>query len=273
MAKPAIRLRHALCTGLALLVLSVPFFLSAPVVWAQSVSSESNKIFKGFKLKPFSGQYMAMKDANVRAKPDTKGKKIGSVKKGSRVEAVGRAKGAWLAVRQGGRDLGFVYELILVPLIDGALKKDIKGKVAVAGGGSCRYAVHFEGKSVVADEPFEISDYTITFRCERKGKKFEFPAYMFITEAPYKLSQKPVFQITIDLREVGDSFEESFSTNMMYRRSDGKVVFDSVNQAAFQAKTKNPQADADDVKEALSAAVEIATRAWNAKVWSAVGGG
>jgi len=273
MAKPAILLRHALCTELALFALSVLFFLSAPVVWAQSASSESNNIFKDFELKPSSGQYMVMRGANVRAKPETKGQKIGTVKKGSRVEAVGWAKGAWMAVRKNGRDLGFVYANFLVPLIDGALNDDINGKVAVAGGGSCRYTVHFEGKSVMADEPFEIADYTITFRCESRGKKFEFSADMFMTEAPYQLSQKPYFQITIDLREVSDSLEESFSTNMMYRRTDGKVVFDSVNQATLQAKTKNLEAAADDVKAALSAAVEISARAWNAKVWGAVGGG
>ena len=262
MAKPATRLHHALSAGLVLL------FLSAPVALAQSASS---KIFKGVKLQPHTGQYMALKDANVRAKPQTKSKKIGSVKKGSRVEAVGQTKGAWLAVQRDGRDLGFVYGPILVPLIDGALERDIEGKVTAAGG-SCRYAVHFEGKSAVADEPFEISDYTVTFNCESKGKKFGFPAYMFIAEAPYQLSRKPVFQITIDLREVGDSFEESFSTNMKYRRGDGKVVFDSVNQANFRSKSKNLQEDADDVEEVLSAAVEIAARAWNAKLWRAVGG-
>ena len=102
MAKPAIRLHHALCAGLALLV------VSAPLAWAQSASSKSGEIFKGFELKPLSGRYLVMKDANVRAEPETKGKKIGCVKEGSRVDAVGRAKGAWLAVKQDGRDLGFV---------------------------------------------------------------------------------------------------------------------------------------------------------------------
>ena len=267
MANPATRLHCAFSAGLVLLL------LSAPVSWAQSASSKTNDIFKGFDLKPYTGQYLAMKDANVRAKPETKGKKIGSVKKGTRIEAVGRAKGAWLAVRKDGRNLGFVYELILVPLVDGALENDIQGKAKAAGGRSCQYTVHFEGKSPVEGESFEISDYTVTFRCQNKGKKFEFPAYMFITEAPYQLSQKPVFQITIDLREVGDSFEESFSTNMMYRRKGGKVVFDGVNQDKFKAKIKNLQEDADDIEEALSAAVEIAVQVWNAKVWRAVGGG
>jgi hypothetical protein len=96
---------------------------------------------------------------------------------------------------------------------------------------------------------------------------------MFITEAPYQLSKKQVFQISIDLREVGDSFEKPFSTTMMYRRKDGKVIFDSVNQGKFKAKTKNLQEDADDVEEALSAAVGIAVQVWNTKVWRAVGGG
>ncbi|HJO71723.1 MAG TPA: SH3 domain-containing protein [Rhodospirillales bacterium] len=267
MVNPATRLHCALSVGLVLL------FLSAAAAWAQSASSKAGDIFKGFELKPLSGQYLAMKDANVRAAPETKSKKIGSVRKGSRVEAVGKAKGAWLAVRRDGRDLGFVYELILVPLIDGALEEDIEGKVMAAGERSCRYVIHFEGKSPVANDSFEISDYTITFRCESKGKKFEFPAYMFITEAPYQLSKKQVFQISIDLREVGDSFEKPFSTTMMYRRKDGKVIFDSVNQGKFKAKTKNLQEDADDVEEALSAAVGIAVQVWNTKVWRAVGGG
>lgn len=267
MADPATRLHYALSAGLVLLL------LSAPAAWAQSASPKAGDILKGFELKPLSGQYMAKKNANVRARPETKSKKIGSVRKGSRVEAVGQAKGAWLAVRRDGRDLGFVYEPILVPLIDGTLDRDIEGKVKAAGGRTCRYAVHFEGKTSLADESFEISDYTITFRCQSKRKKFEFPAYMFIAEAPYRLSQKPVFQITIDLREIGDSFEDSFSTNMMYRRKDGKVVFDSINQPKFQAKIRKPQEDANDVEEALSAAVEIAVQVWNAKVWRAVGGG
>ena len=55
--------------------------------------------YLGIEVDKLRGDYLVLKDANVRTKPDTKGKRLGSVRKGSRVKVVGKAKGGggWLA--------------------------------------------------------------------------------------------------------------------------------------------------------------------------------
>jgi len=48
------------------------------------------------------------------------------------------------------------------------------------------------------------------------------------------LSQNLVHQISIDVREIGDGFDEIFSTNVLYERKSDRVVFDSVTLKDFR---------------------------------------
>ena len=137
--------------------------IAAPVVFTQP-------------LEPAFGTYLVSRDVRVHAEPRTKGVEINRLSKGERVQAVGRPKeAAWLAVSKGGKNLGFVYAPVLLPLIDGALEEDLKGKASFGGGLSCDYAVRFEGKNQAQGGDFDISDYEITYSCNRRGKEISFP--------------------------------------------------------------------------------------------------
>ena len=112
--------------------------IAAPVVFTRPMT-------------PVSGTYLVSRDVRVRAEPRTRSGEINRLSKGERVQAVGRPKeSAWLAVSKDGKNLGFVYSPVLLPLIDGTLDDDLKGKASFGGGLSCDYAVRFE--AVIAEE-------------------------------------------------------------------------------------------------------------------------
>ena len=220
--------------------------------------------------KPPSVRYLAIKDVNLRAEPTTKSAKKGKLKKGQTVEALGLTKGGWLNVKQGEGGNSFVYISYLVPLIDGSLKSDLKGKVFAAEGASCAYAINFAGKSAVPDEFFNTADYDISWRCRHQGKDIPFDAFMFITEAPYALSRDRIYQISLDVREVGDGVEGAFSTIVLYNTEKKRVVLDSVSLAKFARPSPAKERPAASVSEALTGAAELAFGAWNSAVLAAI---
>lgn len=232
--------------------------------------------FMGEPITDLSGPYVVAKDVNVRAKPKTKAKKIGSLKRGERVDAQGRAKAtaSWLAVSQDGEPLGFVYAPMLLPLIDGALDADLRGEVKTAGNGkaraTCEYAIRFEGKVPVENDLFDSSDYTVYFRCRGGDKELLFDGPMFLTEAPYKLGMKPEYQITLDLLDISDGYDKVFSTTSLYHSADGAVTYDSATIKALGATPKPKMRVVEDVPGALKAAVDLAVKSWTEKVWKAL---
>ncbi len=225
--------------------------------------------FLGLKIDSLQGDYLVLKDANVRAKPGTKGKRLGNVKKGSRVKVVGKTKGGdgWLAVQKDGKDYGFIYAPVMVSLIDGALKKTIKGKVSLKNGIACNYTVHFEGKTSVEGELFEVSDYDVISRCRLKGKEFNFLAPTFLAEAPYDFSQKQAYQISVDVLSIGDGYDEIFSTTSIFHRDKKTVVFKNISLSRYGKTPAKKKVAAKTVPQALIAAIRIAFGAWNDKVW------
>ncbi|HIJ42366.1 MAG: SH3 domain-containing protein [Rhodospirillales bacterium] len=259
------RLFAAVSNRLGLLCWALAVGLAAGVV-RPALAAET---FLGLKIDSLKGDYLVLKDANVRAKPNTKGKKIGSVIKGSRVKVVGRAKGgaSWLAVQKGGKEFGFVYAPIMVALIDGSLKKNIKGKVSLESGLVCNYTVHFEGKTSVEGELFEVSDYDVICRCRLKGQEFNFLAPTFLAEAPYDFSQKQAYQISVDVLGIGDGYDEIFSTTFIFHRDKKIVVFDNISLSRYGNPPAQEKLPAKTVPQALTAAIRIAFGAWNDKVW------
>lgn len=225
--------------------------------------------FLGLEIDSLQGVYLVFKDANVRAKPDTKSKKIGLLFKGSRVKVVGRAKrgASWLAVQRDGKEFGFVYAPIMVALIDGSLKKTIKSKVSLESGLVCNYTVHFEGKTSVEGELFEVSDYDVICRCRLKGQEFNFLAPTFLAEAPYDFSKKQAYQISVDVLGIGDGYDEIFSTTSIFHRDKKIVVFDNISLSRYGKTPAQKKLAAKTVPQALIAAIRIAFGAWNDKVW------
>ena len=186
-----------LCTNILVILFAGIFFLGLI-----EPSQATEKIrFKGVLIKPHISVYVVIKDVSIRSLPTTKSKRLGSFKSGQRIEVVGFADGLWVAVRKKGQDVGFVYKKFLLPLIDGTLTKDLRGEASTRKklATDCQFTIRFEGKSPVERQFFEIADYDILWECQHARKKIKFRTPMFITEAPYKLSQKRIFQITIDV--------------------------------------------------------------------------
>jgi len=224
--------------------------------------------FLGEKVSADAHAYIVVKDVNVRAKSSTKSEKVGSLKEGAHVQSVAKAPGGWLAVRDGATDLGFVHESAMLPLIDGTLEKTIVGKAQVKDGPSCDYVIRFEGKSAVEGQPFEIADYDVVWTCMVGANKIGFRTPMFITEAPYQLNQKRVYQINVDVLDLYGGNEDILSTIMLYEEEKRRVVFDSVTLEKYGRAPPNKEAPAKTVAEALDGAARIAVAAWNKSAWS-----
>ena len=249
-----------------LAVLLAAFLLSAgtgPVLAAETLE------FLGVKVEPYKGTYIVLKDVSIRALPKTKSKRKGSYKAGRRIQVVGFAPGAWVAVREKGRDVGFVYENVLLPLIDGTLARDLIGKASAKGkpATECRYIISFEGKSAVEGQVFEIADYDIVWDCNREKRKIKFRTPMFITEAPYPLSQKRVFQITVDVVDLDGGYDEIFSTFILFNMEKGLVLYDGVSNEKYGRVPATKKFPAKTVSQALKGAAQIALQVWNKAAW------
>ena len=248
---------------------AVPLALLACVA-APSVAS-AQQTFMGVKVNPAPGVYVVTKDVNVRAAPKTASKKIGSLRRGDKVDGVGRPKGSgWLAVRRKNKDLGFVYSPVLMPLIDGVLKSDLSGKTDMSKGRSCDYTVRYIGKTELEQEFFDIADYLVRFECRVQAKKLSFQGQMFITEGPFNRSGKPIYQISVDLLKIDVKAEDVFSTISMYNRAKKAVSFDSISLKGFARKSKLTSVTVQTVAEALDGAVRISLNSWSDKVWAAL---
>ena len=224
---------------------------------------------QGEPLSPASGYFLSISDVNLRAKPSTRAQKRGRLERGSRVEAIGAAEnGSWFFVRRGEQELGFVFAETLLPLIDGTLDAPLTGMTESGSDRSCRYLIRFVGKNLVEGELFETSDYEVDWECALNDKQITFPGYMFITEAPFQLSENRVYQISIDLLNVTREYDEVFSTIFLYRLGENEVVLDSVSMKEYGVEPKVARLAARTVAEALAAAAKIAPRAWNDTVWS-----
>jgi len=264
-------LRRLVCNLISSAVL-LAFAGGASVVWAQQPAAKSPTIpFLKTKVTPLSGTYLVLKDANVRIRPATKGRRIGRRGKGDKVTVVGRAKGPWLAIRgDDGKDIGFIYQSTLMPVIDGTLEKPLSGTVRGGGDTTCRYEIHFDGKSPAQGQAFEFADYEVRWRCTIGGKEAQFHTPMFLTEGPYRGRTKRIHQITIDILDLTVSLEDVLSTNTLWDRNKGTISFDSVTVKQF---SRNPTRDSEaaaNLAEALNGAVQIASSAWNTPLWRAL---
>lgn len=241
--------------------------LTAVAVLAASVPAWGQQSAEDVELSPAAAAYLVLRDANIRALPETKSKRVGSVKSGTRIESAGKAKGTdWVSVKEDGRVIGFVYAPVLAATIDGTLQRDLIGVNTATAGPQCRHRVHFDGKSQVEGEPLETADYRIAFQCSGE-RDLAFDAVMFITEIPYRSQSKDTYQISIDIPEIADTVERVLSVTVMYHADDEEVVFDAISDPDMASGAPVKKRPAHSVPEALSNAVAIAVSAWGAEVW------
>jgi hypothetical protein len=240
----------------------------SPIASAQKTDTSPPKVsFMGVQIKPLDGIYIVRKDVNVRKKPKTGSKKIGSLKKGERITTVGKAKGGWVAYQNQGKNMGFVYDSVLYPVINSELKNKIKGTLAGENRPMCSYTITFVGKSDAEGQVFQIGDYEIDWKCRYNDKSVSFLSLMFLTEGPYDTSKSSIHQITIDVFDVAVNMEEVLSTNFLYDRIKKKLIYDGVSQKRLANDPTEKVVSVTGVTEALRSAVQLAHEAWNDSLW------
>lgn len=221
----------------------------------------------GVEVETHMGTYLVLKDANVRAGPQTRSKRVGRLKAGELVEAVGRVKGPWIAVRVGDKVLGFVYGPIMMPLVDGTLSEPLKGATA---NGTCQYVLEFQGKTGGEKQRFEFADYNVEWTCMRDGAKIVFHTPLFFTEGPHQGTQKPVHQITVDLLDLEGGLEEVFSVHFLWDRDKKQVRYDSASVKKFIRAAPPKPMSVENLKQALKAALHLVPMVWTSGVWKAL---
>lgn len=268
--------RRAVCAALlAACASGLPpqFSLAA----AQEKSKAPAEIdFMGHPITPDRGVYVVTKDLNVRDAPETAGKKVGSFQEGERIAVIGKAKGSWMAVKAEGKNLGFVYGPVLMPLIDAVLKEPLVGAVSIKGG-TCAYRMVFEGESPIEGQMFNSIDYRTVLECQRSGRSYAFEMPLFITEGPYNGGTRSIYQIGMDVLELAQEYERVFSTNLLFDAEKGQVRLDSVSVDKYldagdkNAKAKKATDQVESVAGALAAALDIAVRGWSSAFWRDLG--
>ena len=240
--------------------------------WGQGKIEKETFLFLSTRVMPTSGNYLVIKDANVRDRPTTRGRRVGRRARGERVIVVGRAKGPWLAIRnEDGEDIGFIYKKTLIPIINGALKNTLEGRLHIAGSKECKYLVKFEDKSPAEGQVFKFSDYRINWFCKMAEQSFKFNTPMFLTEGPYRGTSDSIHQITIDTLGLAHNKEGVLSIHVLWDRQKQHVKFDSITVKKFGQKPQLNNLQAETVSDALHAAVQIAASVWNKFFWTVIG--
>ena len=235
--------------------------------------ASAQETVRGVPITTGTGDYLVMNDVNVRAENSTRSEKIGMLEDGDTVASLGVTGDGWVAIRLDGDGAGFVFGNYLLPLIDGTLDGELMGEAVGAGGVKCGYVVRHLGKTPIPDERIVTSDYEVEWRCASPAGELGFLAFMFITEAPYALSRSRIYQIGLDVREIGEELDEPLSTIVMYERAKDRVVLDSVSPSEFRVSSPEKERRATTVPEALAGAITLALGAWNEAVWDAIAAG
>ena len=190
--------------------------------------------FMGVEIEGPAVDYVVLRDVNVRAKPETRSKRLTGLKKGMVVYSPGHYQG-WAAVLQDGDPLGFAYKKYLLPMINGELAAPITGVVTIAGEGRCKYTISFAGKSEANNAVFKMADYETAVLCEYDGKRIQTIIFMFMTEGPMTRSKPTIHQIGMDVLEIaGDKeYDDILSTNVLYDHAKQQIVFDGVTLKGY----------------------------------------
>jgi hypothetical protein len=230
--------------------------------------------FKAYKLSPSVKTYLVLRDVNVRAKPMNKSMRVTQLKKNERVSAVGKVRGTrWIAVRKKKKNIGFVYNKALMPVINGGLLKSISSnKLDSEEDDSklspCHYKIKFVGKLNVKGSLQVTSDYNLEMECNHKNKRIKIEATMFLTELPYLENALPIFQINVDLYDIPIGTEDMFSTTVLYHALENRITFDGVNKKHLKSNKQILEKKAADVSSALKGAVSMAHQSWGPIIWS-----
>ena len=260
--------------------------------------------FKGFDIIESKSSFVVRTAVNIRAKPKTSSKKIGTYKKNQRVTSLGSTRGGWVSVIKNNKELGFIYKTALIFTLNGKTNKKLTGNLKVSNKPECDYEIVYSGETPAEGQILKMIDYEVNWQCKRsilkKNKKigsknlnskekseelrkgvsntkFEkaikevesarFFTPLFLSEGAYLLKKKRVHQVTIDFVEAPFGKDGVFSTTSFYNHKIKTLVSEKIFGIKGSENNKMRKKDVRTIEDILIGSVELAYESWNKKVW------
>ena len=240
---------------------------------AKEFSFSPTQAFEGAK-----GEYIVTKDeVNVREAADPNAAKTYSLEKREIVTVLGKApKTSWFAVKKGNKELGFIYQNALTPIIDAKIVTPLSGDIVVKNeqAYNCEYILQYGGHAVEEEVVFMSSDYLLHVDCVQSGNNdtFSFDAMLFVSEVPIDLGLKPIYQITLTLPDVAVGYEDFLFSTVLYNRNKKTVELDIPADKSFLSAKAINEKPAETVKDAIINALSIQLSSFNQKAWNGIRG-
>ena len=96
---------------------------------------------------------------------------------------------------------------------------------------------------------------------------------MFITELPYKVRRKNIFQVNVDLPGVVGGNGDIVSVISLYNLKKSILAFEAVTNSRPGEKISRHRKSVKSIPEILKAAVEFSYKIWGPKVWKSLESG
>ena len=249
-----------------MIVLISPLILFVDV---HAKGNEKKSVFDGKVVRAYS-HFLALKELNVRNKPMTKSKRLGRIKRGERVEVLGRVgRTQWFAVNPDGKAKGFVYRKLLAPVLDGSIAEPIKGKLGYGAFPLCTYTLTFKKKESINNSLQVISNYLVNFSCQDGKRIFSFEVDMFLTELAYRYKKTYIFQVNLDIPNIRDETGERISVTNLYNIKEG--VLEPLLSSDSQVSSKNQKkSEYTSIEKVLRSAIINSYMKWGHGTWKKI---
>ncbi len=200
----------------------------------------------------------------------TKSKRLGQIKKGERVEVLGRVgRTQWFVIKQDGKATGFVYRKLLAPVLDGSIAEPLTGKLGYGTFPLCTYILTFKKKESINNSLQVISNYLVNFSCQDGKKIFVFEVDMFLTELAYRYKKTYIFQVNLDIPNVLDENGERISVTNLYNIKEG--VLEPLSSSDLQISSKNQKrGNYTSIEKLLRSAIANSYMQWGHSTWKKI---
>ena len=231
--------------------------------------NEKKSFFNGMVVGAY-GHFLALRELNIRSKPMTKSKRLGRIKKGERVEVLGRVgRTQWFIIKQDGKAKGFVYRKLLAPILDGSISESLTGKLGYGTFPLCTYILKFKKKESINNSLQVISNYLVNFSCQDGKKIFSFEVDMFLTELAYRYKKNYIFQVNLDIPNVLDKTGERISITNLYHIKEG--VLEPLSHSNPIISSKNQKISKyNSVEKVLRSAIVNSYMKWGHDTWKKI---
>lgn len=237
----------------------------APLAYAQS---------------PTTHPYLVIKtNVHIRNAATNKAKRIGRLAPREVVNVIlPPQKELWLEIKHPAHQKAFVFHRSVTPLIDARLPAPLTGQITIEDEttyftAQCHYVIQDQGRTEEDEVIFITRDYGVSFDCTLNGSPLHLNAFMFMSEIPPDLGNRPLYQITLDFPEIAENYEDYLSIGALYYHDEKTVHLDYISLESYGSIPKTPHQSpvpASTPQHALQTALALQMNSLSTKGWDAL---